>query len=155
MTDNKQPQSIACNRRRFLPLLLQEIFVTFDSFKGKPVHQLTDLGKLPDEEIALIKPVINPQYQVFTERGHVCARHKETGSSLQLFAMQQANLEVFNRINGQITLGEIGAQVAQELDWDEDAAFEHVKELFLSLAVHLVCVPKNTPDLDDQDQDRA
>lgn len=138
---------IRCNRRNFLPLLLQEVLVTLDSAKGiKPGHSLNELADLPDDQLFMLKPVMNPRYRVFVRDGHVCVRHLENGEEYVLFPMEQHNLTVFNEFNGKLSLGDIRDKLVQDMAWDVERAAVHVRELFLSLATRLICFPQNPPD---------
>ncbi len=134
------------NRRQFWRALLQEMFVFSGSVKGGKAHQLSELSGLPDYQLAQIRPIVNPEYEIFTDQDHVWGRYKKTEATVRLFPTKAENLAVFNLFNGMYSLDEIGQQLSQEMDWDEARAFAHVRGLFLSLAINLVCVPRDPLD---------
>jgi hypothetical protein len=132
-----------CNRRGFWRALFNEALVLTDSLKGTPPFNLSELGSLPDEQLAQIKPIISPDYRIFVEQRHVCARGKKTGVVLKLFPIQKQNLVVFNLFDGKHTMGQIGERVSEEMDWDEVQGFAHARNIFLSLVRRFVCAPKD------------
>jgi hypothetical protein len=150
-------KSIGCSRRSFLPMLLREIAVTVRSAQGTPAHQINELGDLPDEALAVIHPIINPITRIRVIDGQVCSQRKgEEKAPLRVhFPTTPENLAVFNRINGQQTLGEIAESVAAQFGWEPERAFQHTRELFLALASYLVAVPQNSPDLEAEQMQKA
>jgi hypothetical protein len=145
--DPTQDLSFPVSRRRFLPLLLKEAVVTLGMFQGKQALRLSDLGKLPDEELALIVPMVNPACEILVEGGEVLARWRESDTVARLFALDDAeSLFAFNQFNGRHNLGDIGLRLASEMGWEEEAGWEPARALFLKLVSMLVCVPKNLPE---------
>jgi hypothetical protein len=142
----RHEQAFVCSRRAFLPSLLREAVVTLGMMRGGYGGRLSELGELPPEQLARIRPVLNPAYEILVEQDQVWAREIKTDRIVELFSVEDTeNLAAFNLFNGKMTLGEVGARLSQELDWDETTAFAHVRDLFLSLVVHLVCVPRDPP----------
>jgi hypothetical protein len=131
-----------CSRRQFWRALLQEGFVILGSFKGGLAYQLSELGSLPDDQLAQVRPVVNSDHEIFVDQGYVWSKCKKTEATLKLFPMEKENLVAFDLFDGRHTLGEIGERLSQEMDWDEARGFAHVRDLFLSLVSHLVCVPR-------------
>jgi len=142
MNQRRDP-SFTCTRRQFWRALVQEMFVISGTIKGGQAHQLSELGSLPDHQLAQIRPIVNPEYEIFVDQGHVWSRRKETQAILQLFPTAPENLLVFNLFNGQHSLGTIGEYLAQEMSWDAAHGFAYARNLFLFLVSHLVCVPGN------------
>ncbi|MBC8248847.1 MAG: hypothetical protein H8E90_04150 [Anaerolineales bacterium] len=150
MNHPRRDLSFTCSRRKFWPALLQEAFVLFGSVKGRQGCRLSELGSLPDDQLAQVKPIVNPNYEILLDQGYVWARYRSRPEEapLRLFSTeQQEDLVVFNQFNGQHDLGQIGDRLSQEMGWDEAAAFAHARDLFLSLVRRLVCVPKDPLDL--------
>ncbi len=143
-------KSIGCPRRAFLPMLLREVAVTVKSAQGMPAHQINELGDLPDETLAAIRPIINPIYRIRVVEGQVCSQLKDDESApvRMHFAATPENLAVFNRINGRQSIGEIVGEVAVTLGWEAEQSFTHTRDMFLGLASQLVAVPQNSPELD-------
>ena len=140
----------SCSRREFLPSLLKETIVTLGMLRGGRGGRLSELADLPDEQLALIKPVVNPAFEIQVEEDDVLGRHKETGVVLRLFSVEERErLAAFNLFNGKRNLGQVGRLLAEELGWDEARGFAQACEVFLSLVSHLVCLPKEPPALDE------
>jgi hypothetical protein len=134
--------AFTCSRRDFWPALIEELLVIRDSVRGKPGFRLAGLSELPDERLAPIRPIVNPQYEILVEGEYVCCRAREKGETRRLFGTQKENVFAFNHFNGQHTLGTIGARLAQEMGWEEAQGFAHARDLFLALVERLVCVPE-------------
>jgi hypothetical protein len=128
-------------RRQFWRALLQEVSVTYNSLKGRPGYALSDLGSLPDSQLACIKPIMHPDCEAFVDQGHVWSRCNQTGAILKLFPAVQENLIPFRMFDGQHHLSDIGEHLAQEMGWDRERGFAHAKELFLLLVSYLACIP--------------
>jgi hypothetical protein len=148
MPDKPQGRGLAfqCTRRNFWPALLQEITVIRDAVKGTPGFKLSELRDLPDEQLAQMRPVANPDYQILIQQDYVCCRHNDMESVRQLFAMTPENLAVWNQFNGQHRLDEIGARLAEQMDWEPELGFVYAKEFFLALAERLACLPQDELD---------
>jgi len=142
----KDTPSPSCSRRNLWAALLQEYLVLRGALAGEPGYRLSDLAHLQDSELAQITPVVNPDFQIFVDQGHVCGRSRKTQTTQQLFQTTHENLTAFNLFNGRNHLGDIGSRVAAELGWDEGEGFAHVRQLFLSLASSRVCLPSAPPE---------
>ena len=137
---------LACSRRAFFPALLREATVTLGMLRGGQGGRLSELGSLPDEQLARLKPILNPAYEIQVEEDSVWGRHKDTGTTLRLFGLEEReSLLVFNLFDGRHSLGQIGKQLAQEMGWEEVRGFLQARDLFLSVASRLVFVPKEPP----------
>ncbi len=142
MSDSKPKNS----RRMFFPMFLHEAVLMAETARGKPGLRLSELGDLPDKQLSEIIPVVNPEYEISVDQGHVWARAKNAEDPVKLFPMDSDAVATFNHFNGQHTLGEIATSLAQAVDADADAAFAYAKQVFLALAKHLICLPKNPVD---------
>jgi len=148
MKPSRRDLTFTCSRRRLLPALFQEMAVILGSFGGGQGCRLADLDGLSDDELARMRPVVNPDYKIFVHQGHVCGRFKGSKAVLKLFPMESAYLAVFNRFDGRHTLDQIGDHLSREMGWDGARAFAYARDLFLSLAHRLVCLPQNLPGVD-------
>jgi hypothetical protein len=127
-------------------VLLRETIVTLGMLRGGEGGRLSELENLPDEQLARIKPMVNPAFEIEVEAEHVLGRYKETGVAVSLFAVDEtATLTAFNLFDGRHTLGEAGARLADQMNWDRDAGFAYARDLFLQLVENLVCVPRDPP----------
>jgi hypothetical protein len=146
MADSKPQTSFACSRRQFLPTLLQEALVTLGLLRGGQGARLSDLGDLPDDRLAVLRPVVNPGCEIMVEEDQVWARHTKAGIVVRLFAVKEADkLAAFNHFDGEHTLGEAGACLAEEMGCSEAEGFALARDLFLALVRQLVCLPKDPP----------
>jgi hypothetical protein len=147
-TPDASTRAISCGRRAFLPLLLREMLDTVSSARGKPGYAVADLDSLPDEQLATLRPVINPVYQIRVVDGHVCSQLKDQDDAplRSHFRNTPENLAVFNGMNGQQTLREIAKSAAADLAWEEERAFQHARALFLDLASYLVAEPHDAQE---------
>lgn len=143
MVEKRRGLSFACSRRDFWPALLQEVLVTYKSIKGQPGYRLAELGTLPDEQLAQIKPIINPEYEICVENEYVCCRLQGAQTTRQLFQMNKANLLTFNLFNGQHNLTEISRCLSEQMGWDQDQGFAFAKAFFTALVERMVCVPQD------------
>ena len=107
---------------------------------------MSELGSLPDEQLARVRPIVIPGREVFVDQGYVCSRHKKSEAATKLFPAEEKNLVPFRMFDGRHDLGEIGSRLAQEMGWDEAGAFAHARDLFLSLVERAVCVPRDPPE---------
>lgn len=151
--DNAPPR---CSRRAFFPALLREATVTLGMLRGWQGGRLSELGSLPDQKLALLKPIVNPDYEIVVEEDCVWGRYRSTGATIRLFDLEErASLLAFNMIDGKHSLGQIGRHLALEMGWAEARGFAYARDLFLFAASRLVCVPKNPPLSLEIDPDRA
>jgi hypothetical protein len=148
MSHFRRQSAFTVSRREFLPALLQEALVLIGSFKGRQSFRLSEMCNLPDDRLVQVRPMVNPEHEIFMDEGRVCSRARKTGATLVLFPIEGETLAVFNLFNGSRSLGEIGRHLAGEMGWDEAEGFARAKELFLSLVNHLVCVPRDPIKLD-------
>ena len=131
-------------------MLLREVLVTRRALQGSPVHRLDELADLPDEAMAQIKPVLNPEYEILLRDDAVWWRHRETAIERELFATVPENVVAFNLFDGRHSLEHIGRQLAQEMGWEEAHAYAHARDLFLTLFATLVFVPANPLSTGDE-----
>jgi hypothetical protein len=88
-------------------------------------------------------PIIAPGVEVLPEERRVCARAPGGGEVVPLFSKCDATLFVFNRFNGQRTLGAIASELSAALNWPPEQGFAYVKGFFFRLVAQRVCVPCN------------
>ena len=152
MKHPRRDLSFTCSRRTFFRALFQEVAVIHGSLKGGHGCRLSELGSLPDHQLAEVRPIVNPDCEILVGQGYVWSRPKEKGekteATLKLFPTEKENMVVFNMFNGRHNLGEIGSHLAQEMGWDKARSFAHARDLFLSLVQHVVCVPKKPLEID-------
>lgn len=133
---------ISYSRRSFWRGLVHELAVASGVLKGGQECRLADLDKLPDEQLARLHPRIHPTCRICIQQGYVWAQWN-SGNAVPLFPSERREgLLTLNLCDGQHTLGEIGRFVAHQTGWDEARGFAYARELFLSLASRMICIPK-------------
>jgi len=137
--------SLRCSRRALWPALLQELRVFYGSVKGGQGGTLSALHTLPDDQLAMTRPIVNPDYEIYPEDDYIYCRLRGTAKTRKLFKMEKETLMTFNQFNGQHDLREIGARLACEMGWDEAEGFAYARYLFLALVDRLVCIPRAPP----------
>jgi len=136
------------SRRTFWRALFQEMLVASGVVHGGRECRLEDLGHLPDEALAKIRPIVHPACQIFVDDGDVWSRVRGKEEAVRLFrADDVASRVALGMFDGERTLGEIGTGLAEALDRDEEWGFRRARGLFLSLANRLICIPKDPPQL--------
>jgi len=132
------------SRRTFWRALFQEVLVLSGVLHGMHECRLEDLGNLSDGELARIRPVVHPLCEIFVDGDYVWSRSRQNKAVVRLFRSDDApNWMVLGMFDGERTLGEIGACLAEEMDQEEAWGFSHARELFLSLVGRLICIPKD------------
>jgi hypothetical protein len=137
----KLPAKIS--RRELLSAMLSELDGTTSITGGKEAFRLNDLGDLADEHLAPIIPWLVPDIGLEEIDGVLWASPGADQKPLQLFPLQGAIQLAFEQFNGDRSLGEIGALLANAMDWDQSRGFSFVRGMFLSLVFAQVCFPKN------------
>jgi hypothetical protein len=132
-----------CSRRTFFRALFQEVAVVRGSFKGRQGCRLSELGSLPDDQLAQVRPIVNSDCEMFVDQGDVCSKSKTTETISKLLPAERENLVALDMFDGRHDLGEIGSHLAQEMGWDDARAFAHARDLFLSMVQRAVCVPRD------------
>lgn len=136
-----------CSRRTFWRALFQEMLVASGVLHGGHECRLEDLDGLPDQEMAKIRPRVHPACEIFVEGDYIWGRSRQNKAAVRLFRSDDGpNWMALAMFDGQRTLGEIGACLAEALDQDESWGFSHARDLFLSLANRLICIPKDPPE---------
>jgi hypothetical protein len=131
--------------------LLREARVLSSTLKGGRSFALSELAELPDEQLKALIPLVRPVFDVFVEGERLVARHKEAGSIIELGPATREQVMALNLLAAETRLEVAGRRMARQMGWQEERGFAYVKDLFLSLVAHLVCVPLNSPDLDGDD----
>lgn len=144
MSDSEKDTSTVCNRRQFLPLLLNEIAVYFGSFRdAKPVFQVTDLKNLPDSTLAEIHPQPNPAFEFAIVDGDMWARRIGGDQVEKLFPVESMDHYLFKQFTGEYTLEEIGRRLTRKRRCTRDEGWRMARDAFLSLAGRLLVVPRD------------
>jgi len=139
MSRSKEP----IDRRLCFRYFARDTMAWVEEVFGKPQVQLTDLPTLPAEVLGELIPQVCPGVRILPQETRVCGRLEGANETLTLFSRNNANLFVFNRFNGQQTLGAIARELGAEMNWPCDRAFVYVRGLFFRLVGLRVCVPAN------------
>jgi hypothetical protein len=139
------PQKQSLSRRELLSALLKRSVEAVGSLGSEGGYVLSDLPNMPDEELASMRPMVNPDFEIFVDQGTVCGRSRVTGDTFKLLTMEKANLAAFNLFNGMHRLDEVGERLSREMGWDRAEGFAFARKIFVSLALRQVCIPKDPP----------
>jgi hypothetical protein len=131
------------SRRAFFPALIREVRVLSATFQGEQTFALSELGDLPDAQLARLIPLVVAGFLFEEQEGRIWARHRERNLAIELCAADRPNRLTLDLFDGEHTLAAAGSLLAQQMGWQPAAGFSHVKALFLDLVGHLVCVPRN------------
>lgn len=132
------------DRRRFLRTVVGEPAAMKSELSEKPHLRLDGLGRLPDSDLASLVPVIPPHVRLTAKHGVLTARSARGGESTLSFKETDRELHaLLDHFGGQATLGEISIELAEQLSWDVERAFQFARTAFLELSRCGVCVPMN------------
>lgn len=124
--------------------MVQEAFAASRALKGEEDYRLSELGDWPDARLAQVRPMVHPLCEIYVDEGSVFGRYKDVGATVELFPLENVeNRVALGMFDGEHTLGEVGTRLSQALDWDQERAFDHARDLFLSLAGRMICIPRD------------
>lgn len=126
--------------------MIRDARVLSSTLKGGRSFALSELGDLPDEELARLFPLVRPGFAIYVDGEHVVAQNRETGDIVELGPSTKENVVALNHFSGEVNLGVVGRRLAHQMGWDEARGFAHVKDLFIALVGRLVCVPLNASE---------
>ena len=144
MTQPPRDLEFAISRRTFWRALVQEAFAATRALHGEQDYRLSELGDWPDARLAQIRPVVHPLCEIYVDEGSVYGRHKDVGVSVELFPLDQAEDRLtLGMFDGNHTLRQVGTRLSEAMAWDDARAFAHARDLFLSLAGRMICIPRD------------
>jgi hypothetical protein len=136
------------SRRAFWRALFQEVLVASGVLHGGRECRLEDLGRLPDDVLARIRPMVHPACEIFVDGEYVCSRSRQKAEAVKLFRNDDTvNGAALGMFDGERTLGEVGACLAEARGQEEAWGFARARELFLALANSLICIPRDPLEL--------
>lgn len=128
------------SRRQLFTDLIMQARVMVGEADGGVGFRLSQLGSLPDAELAHLIPTVRPDCAISATDDFVWGKLPDEPRAIPLFPRQPATLCAFNAMNGRTPLGEVGRRVAQEMDWPSSRGFAFARGLFLHLVQLRVCV---------------
>ncbi len=139
MNERTQPVS----GPEFFRVIRSESMTFPDAARGTPQLQLSDLWGLSRDRLTKVVPAVKPNIQICVSDRHVRARIRGVEEDPILFELDTANTFAFNRFNGKACIGEISADLAAIMSWEEDQGYASTRSLFLRLVRLGVCEPHN------------
>lgn len=127
-------------RRELLPAAVEWWRARSDP-ERRPAFRLSELGTMPDEELADMTPAIARGCEISVRDGTVWGRPAGSDTPVPLLGTTPPELCVFNAMNGRWTIGEIAASVAADTGWPSGRAFAFTRGVFLHLVRLRVCAP--------------
>jgi len=130
-------------RRNFFRDAAREALVWLEDARGKPNLQLANLPDLDAATLGALTPRIRPDVQIIPSGDKVRAIVPGEADMVELFALDDESLAVFNRFNGCRTISQISDDLSAALGWPAAESFSRVRTSFLRLVQLRVCVPGN------------
>ncbi len=143
--------TLRVSRRRLWSAIKAELLANRGLVRGIPALKLSELGRLPDDELAQIIPGVAPGCGISVRDQFVWGQLPGNEPPTRLFPLGSPALMAFNLFNGQTPLGEVAEQLAVRLGegWDAARAFALARGLFLALVVAGICRPVGVPSPGD------
>lgn len=135
----KELRFVLSRRQLFTDLIMQALVMVGEA-DGGVGFRLSQLGSLPDEELAHFVPSMRQDCAIWSTDDAIWGKLPDDPQSIWLFPRQPATLCAFNAMNGRTALGAIGRKLAQEMDWPSSRGFAFARGLFLHLVQLRVCV---------------
>lgn len=137
------PSSDPAGTTLFFTSIINESLHFIEELRGVRQFRLSDLQNYPTDKLNLIVPIIKEGVRVSMQDNQVVAVSESSSDVVELFEVNDENTFVFNRFNGENSIGRIAFELREVFDLPRDPAFERVRKLFLHL-VHLgICIPNN------------
>lgn len=132
----------AINRRQFFQGIIHDLrTIRTDDAAPKSIR-LTDLGSMPDDELAQVVPTLLPECVISVHHGYVWGNQPEDKDAIRLFPQDiQANF-VLGLFDGKNTVRFASEVLAEQFGWDANLAFAYTRGVFLWLVVAKLFAPK-------------
>ena len=132
------------DRREVLRSLATQLRVSQGTSRGGVAMRLADLGAIPDDQLATVRPLARSDYS-FEDDGDftwgVTRARGTRGKRLKLFPVDPVTSYVLHAFDGTLDLGAIAQRLSSELGWGTGHALAYVRGVFLHLVTLGVCVP--------------
>jgi hypothetical protein len=135
----KELRFVLSRRQLFTDLIMQALVMVGEADGGMG-FRLSQLGSLPDAELAHLVPAIRPDCAITSTDEFVWGKLPDEPQAIPLFPRQPATLCAFNAMNGRTALGAIGRKLAHEMGWEPERGYAFTRGLFLHLVQLRVCV---------------
>lgn len=136
---------IRLTRRQFFSGLVDEV-KAFSQTAEHPCYRLSDLGELPDRELAFLIPVPFPDSAFVTRGGYFWGRPAHSRSFIRLFPDNCPASIVVRQFNSGMCIVNAARNLAQETKLDKQWAFAYVRGVFLWLVLARLYTPLNQRD---------
>ncbi len=128
-------------RRQFFSGLMNEVRA-FARSEDHPVYRLSDLGDMPDAELAFVVPTLLPGSETVEQEGFIWGNAPGTRRGVRLFPAESAARFVLEQFDGQRSIVDASRKLAGQLGWEKQRAFAYVRGVFLWLVLAKLCAPK-------------
>jgi hypothetical protein len=135
----KELRFVLSRRQLFTDLIMQALVIVGEADGGVGIR-LSQLGNLPDAELAHFVPAMRPDCTLWSTDDAIWGKLPDDPQSIRLFPRQPATLCAFNAMNGRTALDAIGRKLAHEMGWEPARGFAFARGLFLHLVQLRVCV---------------
>ena len=134
-----KPSRSRMSRRQAFRQMMGRFFVMFDETRGHQHCSLRDLEQTERSKLEELIPIVNRNLEIRFENEWLVCRDPEIDKESRIFQLTKENRIVFNLINGRNSLGRITEVLSDRTGWDNDKAWEHVKQMFLRLLELQAC----------------
>lgn len=134
--------SFLLTRRQFFVSLTTELRVARGRGQGGAAHKLSELGRLTDEELAALVPVIAPSCTLEVHDGNICGRTPDSRLTGPVFAATPSAMDMIGRFDGHSPLGVVAKCHALENGESPADSFALARVVVLKLVLAGLCEPR-------------
>jgi hypothetical protein len=128
-------------RRQFFAGLMNEVRA-FAREEEHPVYRLSDLGDMPDVELARVVPAMLPGCQLAEQDGFIWGKTPGTRKGLRLFPADSPARFVMEQFDGQRSILDASRQWIERSGWEKQRALAYVRGVFLWLVLAKLYAPR-------------
>jgi hypothetical protein len=128
-------------RRQFFAGLMNEVRA-FAREEDHPVYRLSDLGDMPDAELAFIVPVLLPGSEVTEQEGFLWGKAPGGRNGARLFPADSTARFVLEQFDGQRSILDASRSLIGQFGWEKQRALAYVRGVFLWLVLAKLFAPK-------------
>jgi hypothetical protein len=137
------------NRRGFLRHFFVYALCLAEEVMGNPQMRLNDLDQMPEEVMRSVTPVLNPKFPWFLHENQILVKRNGQGCWETIYEMEGMDAHIFTYFGSGMTIDAISSRIKSTYALEAHAAYERVRELFLLLSKHMICLPEQPHDLNE------
>jgi methyltransferase-like protein len=129
------------SRRNFFSQLTSETISMVDEFKGKPQMLLSEIDKVPEDIVRQMVPVFTENRPSYLEDSRLFVKNDKSGDYEEIYRLNPDEYFILKHFDGMQTLEDIAISLEEHSKQDSDAAFQLVRNIFITLAKIMICHP--------------